>query len=147
VVEKVSKFLRELARCAPVLYASVESEIIRLYVEQRGDGCFALTKAGGGKRQLLEVVTVLGTLRQQFANAAATTLPSYQVLTRVLAEQCDVSVDHAGHPTIQIKAPAAIPCDSVQHQPIPITANAHCRAISSGHGNLCGRRCDHRPNA
>jgi hypothetical protein len=126
MVERVSNFLCELARRAPALYTSVEPEVIQLYVERRGDGCLALTQAGEAKRRLPEAMTVLGAVSQQFANTAATTLPSYQVLTRVLAEQCDVIVDQAGHPTVQIKAPTAIPCDSVEHPADPESSyNAH----------------------
>jgi hypothetical protein len=36
VVTTVRKFLRELARYYPTLYATVEQEVIRLYVERRG---------------------------------------------------------------------------------------------------------------
>src|SRR5206468_12679401 len=117
--ETVSTVLRKLARLYPALYASVAPEIVRLYVERRGDGCFALTQAGETKRRLPEAVTVLGILHHQFDNTAATTLPSYQVLTRVLAEQCDVILDQDGYPTVHIKAAAAIPCESVQHPSDP----------------------------
>ena len=119
VVETVSKFLRELARYEPVLYTWVGPEVIQRYVERGGEGCFALTKAGESRRRLPEAVTVLGALAQQFANTTAATLGSYQLLRRVLSEQCEVNKDANGDPSIQIKVAAEIPCDSLQHPADP----------------------------
>ena len=128
VVETVSKFLRELARCAPVLYASVAPEIIRLYVERRGDGCFALTKAGESGRRLPEAVAVLGTLVQQFANTTATTLGSYHLWQRVVSEQCEVNRDALGTPTIPIKRQPRFPARVSNTQPTRRVATMPIRA-------------------
>jgi hypothetical protein len=126
VVETVSKFLRELARRAPGLYTAVSPDVIRLYVERDGEGCFALTKAGESSRRLPEAVAVLGELVQQFANTTAATLASYHLLQRVLSEQCEVTRDALGNPTSQIKAAAEIPCESLQHPADPDSSyNAH----------------------
>jgi Transposase domain (DUF772) len=76
VVETVGKFLRELARREPMLYTSVAPEVIRLYVEWKGEGCFALTKAGEASQRLPEAVAVLGALVQQFVNTTAATFDS-----------------------------------------------------------------------
>jgi hypothetical protein len=126
VVETISKFLRELARREPELYTAVAPDVIRLYVERGGEGCFALTKAGESSRRLPEAVAVLGALVQQFATTTAATLDSYALLQRVLSEQCEVTGDASGTPTIQIKAAAEIPCDSLQHPADPDSSyNAH----------------------
>ena len=126
VVETISKFLRELGRRAPELYTTVAPDVIRLYVERGGEGCFALTKAGESGRRLPEAVAVLGALGQQFANTTAATLDSFHLLQRVLSEQCEVHSDTIGTPTIQIKAAAEIPCDSLQHPADPDSSyNAH----------------------
>jgi len=126
VVETVSKFLRELARREPVLYTGVPPEVIQLYVERDGEACFALTKAGESSRRLPEAVAVLGGLVQQFANTTAATLANYHLLRRVLSEQCEVTRDALGTPTIQIKAAAEIACESLQHPADPDSSyNAH----------------------
>jgi hypothetical protein len=125
-VETVGTFLRELGRREPELYTTVAPEVIRRYVERGGEGCCALTKADESSRRLPEAVTVLGALVQQFANTTAATLVGYQLLQRVLAEQCDVNIDASGTPTIQIKVAAEIPCESLQHPAAPDSSyNAH----------------------
>ena len=54
LVETVSKFLRELARCHPALHAQVDQDIIRRFVEREGE-CFGFGKPSETKRQLPEV--------------------------------------------------------------------------------------------
>jgi hypothetical protein len=119
VVETVSKSLRELARREPLLYTGVAPAVIQLYVERDGEGCFALIKAGASSRRLPEAVTVLGGLVPQFATTTAATLASSHLLRRVLSEPCEVNRDASGTPTIQIKAAAEIPCESLQHPADP----------------------------
>jgi Transposase DDE domain/Transposase domain (DUF772) len=119
VVETVGKFLRELGRREPVLYTSVAPEVIQLYVERKGEGCFAFTKAGEASRRLPEAVAVLGALVHQFVNTMAATFESYQLLRRVLSEQCEINRDASGTPIIQIKATAEISCESLQHPADP----------------------------
>jgi len=46
--------LRELQRKNPVQYTNVDPEILRKYVERKGDGCFADTRPSESKRRLPE---------------------------------------------------------------------------------------------
>lgn len=66
VVESVSKFLRELAWVEPTLYERVDPEVVRLYVERQGEGCFDWSKSDQAKRRLPEALTVLGALVRRF---------------------------------------------------------------------------------
>ena len=54
LVEGVSKFLRELKRKLPDADVTLDPEILRKYVEQKGDGCFADTRPSESKRRLPE---------------------------------------------------------------------------------------------
>jgi hypothetical protein len=119
VVATVSKFLRALARHYPTLYATVDREVIRLYVERHGTGCFALTKPQESQRRLPEAVTTLDALARQFAETEVTTLSSYLLLTRVLAEQCEQAAGSEPAVSVRIKDPAQVPCDSVQNPADP----------------------------
>lgn len=115
LVETVSKFLRELARFHPMLFAQVEDEIIRLYVKRTGEGCFGLTKPSESKTRLPEAAAVLGKLVLQFAQTEAIELESYRLLSQVFDQQCEWSVNE-GNLNIRIKVPDEIPCDSI-HSP------------------------------
>jgi hypothetical protein len=115
LVETVSKFLRELARCYPLLFAQVEDEIVRLYVKRTGEGCFGLTKPSESKARLPEAAASMGRLVLQFAQTEAVQLPSYQLLKQVFDQQCEWSISD-GNLNIRIKVPDEIPCDSI-HSP------------------------------
>jgi hypothetical protein len=115
VVETVSKFLRELARLHPVLFAQVEEEIVRLYVKRSGEGCFGLTKPSEAKARLPEATAVLGNLVLQFAHTEAAELNSYVLLRQVFEQQCEWTVNE-GDLKIRVKVPDEIPCDSI-HSP------------------------------
>lgn len=115
VVETVSKFLRELVRLHPVLFAQVEDEIVRLYVKRSGEGCFGLTKPSEAKARLPEATAVLGKLVLQFAPTEAADLSSYALLRQVFDQQCEWSTNE-GDLKIRIKVPDEIPCDSI-HSP------------------------------
>jgi hypothetical protein len=115
IVETVSKFVRELGRCYPQLCEQIDSETIRLYVKRTGAGCFGLTKPSEAKTRLPEAAKTLGQLVLQFAATEAAQLHSYLLLKQVFDEQCAWE-GAEGEPTIRIKTPDEIPCDSI-HSP------------------------------
>jgi len=126
VVETISKFLRELSRKQPDVYSTVARDVVRLYVERRGEDCFEFAKPSESKRRLPEALTVLYGLVQQFASTSAADLPSYTLLAQVLEEQCDLSEDPAAEEKVSVKDPSKIPCDSVQNPGDPDSSyNAH----------------------
>ena len=128
VVEVVSKFLRELARVHPELHASVDSEVIRRYVDREGDGCFADTTPSVSKRRLPEAANDLLNLALMFEGGEAAKLPSFALLQRVLQEQFEVLPpdDDQDEQRVRIKEPREIPCDNVRNPADPdSTDNAH----------------------
>ena len=107
VVETISKFLRELARTHRTLHEQVDAELIRRYVAREGEGCFANTTPSESKRRLPEAGGDLWRLCREFASTAASSLESFGMMQRVLAEQFEVLADpSAGGPqTLGVKEP------------------------------------------
>src|SRR5512143_3259278 len=126
VVEAISKFLRELRRRLPDLHGLVDPETVRKYVDREGDGCFACTKPSESKRRLPEAAADLLVLVTQFRDSAAAGLESYQILARVLAEQCEVVADPGAGPRARVKEPDEMTCDNVLNPADPdATYNKH----------------------
>lgn len=111
LVEAASKFLRELKRKCPTEYSDVDSEMLRKYVERKGDGCFANTRPSESKRRLPEAAQDVFLLVEQFRNGEAAGLESYQLLQRIFEEQCEGTDD----PTVPvaIRPPRSSGCDGV----------------------------------
>src|SRR5205085_1316828 len=126
-----SKCLQELARRYPTLYATGEREVIQLYVERRGTGCFARTTPQASHRRLSEAVTTLDALARQFADTQAMTLARYHLLTRVLTEQGERGAGAASAAPIRLKDPAEVPCASVQHPAAPDASDTAQRGQGS----------------
>lgn len=111
LVEAVSKFLRELKRTHPELYAAASEEVIRRYVERKGNGCFADTRPSESKRRLPEAARDVHELLVQFRGTEAKDLESFRLLTCVFQEQCEI-VEGREEP-LRVREPNEIPCDSV----------------------------------
>lgn len=111
LVEAVSKFLRELKRQQHSLYDRVDAEILRRYVERKGDGCFADTRPSESRRRLPEAAQDVFTLLEQFRGGDAAKLESYELLQRIFDEQCEV-VDGPGD-SVVVRPPRTSGCDGV----------------------------------
>lgn len=109
IVEAVSKFLRDLRRRRPEEYAAVESEIVRKYVDRKGDGCFADTRPSESKRRLPEAAEDAYTLIQQFQQSAGQ-LESFQLLIRIFHEQCEVA---GPDQSVSVRPPRNKDCNTV----------------------------------
>ncbi len=111
LVEAVSKFLRELKRKQLDRYAQVDPEIVRKYVERRGDGCFADTRPSESRRRLTEAARDVYELVELFRPTSAATLESFQLLERIFQEQCEVTNNQDS--PIEIRPPQKENCDGV----------------------------------
>jgi hypothetical protein len=126
LVEAIAKFLRELRRLRPALHALVDPETVRKYVDREGDGCFASTKPSESKRRLPEAASDLLVLVTQFRDSDASGLESYRILSRVLAEQCEVVTGAESGPRARVKGPDEMTCDNVLNPADPdATYNKH----------------------
>ena len=132
-VETVSKFLRELRRKYPDLLGLLDADDWRRYVDRTGEGCFALAIPSQSKRRLPAAARDLYRLVEQFRSTPAAGLESYQLLARVLDEQCEIVEDDSDDgpvsrsgSTVVLKAPHDIACDNVVNPADPDTSyNAH----------------------
>jgi hypothetical protein len=111
LVEATSKFLRELRRKQPERYAEIDPEILRKYVERRGDGCFADTRPSESKRRLPEAARDVYALVERFRPAPAATLESFRLLEQIFQEQCEVTGDHES--PVAIRPPRKHDCDGI----------------------------------
>jgi hypothetical protein len=130
VVETISKFIRELGRFHPTLYACVDGDTIRRYVEREGAGCFANTAPSVSRRRLDEAGQDLLRLVEQFRATSAAELPGYALLAQVLREQFEISsdiMDGNTSPAIALlRNPANMPCDGINNPADPDASyNAH----------------------
>jgi len=129
IVETVAKFLRELKRTHPDLFEGIGPTDWRRYVDRKGAGCFALTIPSESKRRLPEAALDLYRLVMQFRLTAAAQLDSFQLLERVLAEQCDIVQDESdtdAEAQIVVKTPQDVASDNVVNPADPDTSyNAH----------------------
>jgi hypothetical protein len=111
LVEATSKFLRELKRTFPELYARVHTEVLRKYVERQGDGYFADTRPSESKRRLPEAAQDVYELVEQFRPTEAVGLESFQLLAQVFQEQCELT----GNPQapVAVRPPRTEDCDGM----------------------------------
>jgi hypothetical protein len=111
LVEATSKFLRELKRKCPELYATVDVEVLRKYVERQGEGCFADIRPSESKRRLAEAAQDVYELIEQFRSTKGGDLESFQLLEQIFHEQCELT-EHPQTP-VSIKPPRQEDCDGV----------------------------------
>ena len=111
LVETVSKFLRELKRIFPSLYAQVDEDVIRSYLERKGEGSFGDTRPSQSRRRLPEAARDVYELIEQFRHTEAKDLESFALLQRVFEEQCELSPD--AEEAIRIREPQEGDCDGV----------------------------------
>jgi len=112
LVEATNKFLRELKRKEPDLFSTVDAELIRKYLERRGEGCFANTRPSESKRRLPEAAHDIFALVQQFQASAAGKLEGFRLLHRIFDEQCEVT-DHDDKQSVLVKPPQKMDCTNV----------------------------------
>jgi hypothetical protein len=97
--ETIEKFLRELSRHDDALYARVDAALLKRHVDCHVDGerggCFGVARPTEAKRRLPQAAADLLLLVRAFAGTSAADLPAYQLIQRVLAEQCQV-IDAGG---------------------------------------------------
>jgi hypothetical protein len=129
VVETISKFARELERFHPDLYALIDGDLIRRYVDREGAGCFANTAPSASTRRLDEAGRDLLQLVVQFRNTAAAELPGYALLAQVLHEQFEIAQGEENDTSSAVaipRKPADMPCDGVRNPADPDASyNAH----------------------
>lgn len=88
-VETLTRFLRELSREAPTKLAALDPDYRKRYLDR--EGYFADAKREQARRRLPVVAADLWALCRAFAaDEDISTWESYTLLTRLLADQCDI---------------------------------------------------------
>ena len=112
----IRKFLRKLARlCPEVFCTSLTKELTDRYLAKNSDSCFSRVKPSEVSRTLSQVSQDLLLLVQSFsAHDTIPKMPEYQMLERVLREQCTVT-GSGSEAKVAVKPPKEVSPDSLQN--------------------------------
>ena len=116
----IAKFLVNLKRHHRKLFDTIKADVIDRYWGEKALAAFSLVKPMESEKTLKQVSNDLFDLVEQFKNqAAVSSMHSYKLMQRVLADQCHVETDEAGGRKVAIKKPTEIPSDSLQNPSDP----------------------------
>lgn len=117
----IRKFLVNLKRKLPELFASIESELTRRYLSKSVESTFAGVKPAESAKTLESLGIDLFSLITRFKNNTQVTgMSSYALLVRLLTEQCTVSDDPAAQTSkVSVKPNKEVPSDSLQNPSDP----------------------------
>ncbi len=119
----IAKFLRNLKRHHRTLFDTIKADVIDRYWCEKALAAFSLVKPSESDKTLKQVSADLFDLIAQFKDqSAVSSMHSYKLMQRVLADQCRVETDEAGGVQVAIKKPAEIPSDSLQNPSDPDAA-------------------------
>jgi len=119
-VKTIKKFLVNLKRHHKDIYESLGKVLADRYMTKQGEAVFSMVKPSESTKTLATLADDVFTLVERFrGNGPVTTMTSYQLLARLLKEQCIVArVDkHTSHVTV--KANKDVPSDSLQNPSDP----------------------------
>ena len=115
----IRKFLMNLKRQHPELASALSAELVERYLSSRSSSCFSLVKPSESERTLATVSVDLYGLVERFAAVAeVASMRSYQLLARVLREQCEVR-EEAGAAQVVVKASQDLGAGSLQNPSDP----------------------------
>ena len=119
-VQTIKKFLVNLKRHHKELFAALGDEFTDRYLTKRGESIFAMVKPSEAAQTLESLGADLLLLVERFRqHEAVSSMSSYQLLVRLLKEQCLVEQDSAGLAKVSIKPNKQVPSDSLQHPSDP----------------------------
>jgi hypothetical protein len=120
VVQTIHKFLVNLKRQHLVLFGTLPAELADRYLPEKALGCFSMVKPSESERTLNQVCQDLFELVQRMSDhSAVTSMSSFQLLQRVLQDQCHLQ-EAAGQPaTVILKAAKEVSADSLQNPSDP----------------------------
>jgi hypothetical protein len=120
-VATIRKFLVNLKRHQRALFDALGQEWTNRYLTKQGQAVFSMVKPSESVRTLEVLANDLFSLVGQFkSNPHITGMSSYQLLVRLLREQCRVEPNaEAGEPKVLIKPNKEVPSDSLQNPSDP----------------------------
>ena len=120
-VATIRKFLVNLKRHQRALFDALGQQWTNRYLTKQGQAVFSMVKPTESVRTLEVLGNDLFFLVEQFkSNPHVTGMSSYQLLVRLLREQCTVEQDpEAKGPKVSIKPNKEVPSDSLQNPSDP----------------------------
>lgn len=119
-VKTIKKFLVNLKRHHKDLYESLETAITDRYMTKQGDAVFSMVKPSESINTLATLANDVFSLVERFTgNEPVTTMNSYQLLARLLKEQCIVERVDTHTTQVSVKANKDVPSDSLQNPSDP----------------------------
>ena len=117
----IEKFLVNLRRHHKELFVSLGEEIINRYLPQKGAEVFSLVKPTESAKTLEIVAADLFSITERFTdNKAVVSMVSYQLMLRVLKEQCVVTEDtETKAKKVEVKKNKEVLSDSLQNPSDP----------------------------
>ena len=119
-VKTIRKFLVNLKRHHKELYDALDTVLADRYMTKKGESVFSLVKPSESTKTLAALADDVFTLLERFrGNEPVVAMSTYQLLARLLKEQCIVErVDtHTTH--VSVKANKDVPSDSLQNPSDP----------------------------
>jgi len=115
-VATIKKFLRNLKRHHKGLLNVLDKELRDRYTTKKGESAFSMVKPSESSRTLETLANDLFYLVDRFRkHSDISSMASYQLLVRLLKEQCSVGDDaETGEAKVSIKPNKDVPSDSLQ---------------------------------
>ena len=119
-VKTIRKFLVNLKRHHKDLYEALDKALADRYLTKLGEAVFSLVKPSESMNTLVSLADDVFTLAERFrGNDPVATMTSYQLLARLLKEQCIVERVDTHTTKISVKANKDVPSDSLQNPSDP----------------------------
>jgi len=114
-VNTIKKFLVNLRRHHKELFLALDKELLDRYFPKRGESIFSMVKPSESAKTLEVLGNDLFFLIERFrTEVQVTNMNSYQLLVRLLNEQCFVEHDGRDNKKITVKPNKEVPSDSLQ---------------------------------
>jgi hypothetical protein len=111
----IEKFLRNLKRHHKAVFDSLDDDILSRYLAKRGESTFAMVKPSEAGRTLEVMARDLFKLVELFHESGPIRcMNSYQLLVRLLNEQCIIEPSPEAVQKISVKPNKDVPCNSLQ---------------------------------
>jgi hypothetical protein len=119
--KSIHKFLVNLQRKHKEIFETLAKDLVDKYLPKKALSCFSMVKPSDSEKTLASVSGDLFELVQRFSDQPeVTSMYSYQLLVRVLKEQCNIEENSDGKPVeVSVKPSKQIPSNSLQNPSDP----------------------------
>ena len=119
-VKTIKKFLVNLKRHHKDLYEALDKALSDRHMTKQGEGVFSMVKPSESMKTLATLADDVFTLVERFrGNEPVTTMTSYQLLVRLLQEQCIIQRVDTHTTQVVVKANKDVSADTLQNPSDP----------------------------